>query len=93
MSHVFKTQSLLTITVETGYGSLASASVSRILFTKPNKETGYFEGTVSGTTLVYSFIDGDIDQSGLWYFQSYIEVGGLKGLGLIATHYFEKPLL
>lgn len=89
----FKTQSLLTITVETGYSNLASATVKRILFTKPNGSKGYFPGTVSGTTLTYQTTNSDIDQAGLWKFQAYIEVTGLKGFGDITTQYFETSLL
>lgn len=93
MSHVFKTQTLLTITVETGYASLAGASTTRILYKDPNGKTGYFDGTVSGTTLTYQLQAGDIDRAGVWGFQSYIVIGGLIGLGEIAEHTFEQPLL
>lgn len=89
----FKTQSLLVITVETGYSGLGSATVKRILFTKPNGSKGYWNGTVSGTSLTYQTTEGDIDQAGLWKFQAYIEVGGLKGFGDITTQYFETSLL
>lgn len=88
----FETQTLLTITVETSYSSLGSATVKRILFVKPNGSKGYWAGTVAGTTLTYQVQTGDIDQAGIWKFQSYIEVGGLIGFGNIVTHNFEKPL-
>ena len=93
MSHVFKTQSLLTISVETDYASLAAASTKLINYTKPQGQTGSFTATASGTTLTYALANGDIDQAGLWKFQAYIVVGGLKGIGSIDTHFFEAPLL
>lgn len=92
MSHVFKTQSLLTITAETGYPSLGAASVTRIKYTKPSGASGYWDATVSGTTLNYSVQPGDINEAGVWKFQSYIEVGGLNAPGKIDSHLFEKPL-
>jgi hypothetical protein len=89
----FKSQSLLIITVETGYSGLGSATVKRILFEKPNGSKGYWDATVSGTTLTYQTTNSDIDQVGLWKFHSYIEVGGLKAYGDITTQYFGKPLI
>ena len=92
MSHVFKNQSLLRITAETGYNDLASTDVHRILYTKPDGSSGFFEGTISGTKLIYNLVAGDIDQEGYWNFQAYVEIGGLKGYGEIAKHYFSMPL-
>ncbi len=89
---VFKTQSLLSITLETKYSDLASATVTRILYTRPNGTTGYFEGNVSGTKLVYNVQNGDINIAGIWKFQAYIEIGGLKGYGYIAIQNFNEPL-
>ncbi len=89
---VFKIQSLLSITLETNYNALASASVTRILYKKPNGTTGYWTATVSGTKLIYNVQNGDIDINGTWKFQSYIEAGGLKGFGSVATQNFDIPL-
>jgi hypothetical protein len=90
---VFKKQTLLTINAETNYDDLASASVTRILYTKPNgRTTGFWDATVSGTTLVYNVQEGDLDVDGTWSFQSYIEVGGLKGYGEIVERLIKKPL-
>lgn len=92
MSHIFKTQSLLTIIAETGYDGLAAATITRINYTKPNNKTGFFPGTVNGTKLTYDLQNGDIDQEGLWKFQAYAEINGLKAFGGIDEHFFEKPL-
>jgi hypothetical protein len=88
----YKGQTLKLISVETGSSSLGSATVKRILYEKPGRQTGYFEGTASGTKLTYQPVDGDIDQTGLWKFQSYIEISGKKGYGDITTQYFETPI-
>lgn len=90
---VFKTQSLLTITAETNYSDLASASVTRILYTKPNGAKDHWDATVSGTKLVYNVQNDDIDMEGVWKFQAYIEVGGLKGFGNVISQQFERSLL
>lgn len=90
---VFKTQSLLSIIADTKYSDLASASVKRILYTKPNGEKDYWDADVSGTKLIYNVSNGDIDMEGVWKFQTYIEVGGLKGFGNIISQHFERSLL
>ena len=92
MSHVFKNQTLLTIVLETNYASLASATVKKILYKDPNGRVGSWNATSSGTTLTYNISTDDVIRAGRWEFQSYIEVGGLKGFGKIATHNFEQPL-
>jgi len=93
MSDVFKTQSLLTIILETNYSGLASADVKKILYTKPNRTTGYFTATVDGTRLKYIVQAGDIDQSGEWKFQAYIEVSGRTGYGDEVKQEFKTPII
>lgn len=88
----FKTQSLLSIVLETKYADLASAAVTKILYEKPKGQKGEWTAGVAGTTLIYDLQNGDIDQAGQWKFQAYIEVGGLKGFGHIATKQFDTPL-
>ena len=90
---VFKLQSLLSIVLDTKYSSLASAEVKQILYQKPDGTKGAWEATNSGTTLIYNLQNGDIDQSGMWKLQTYIEVGGLKGPGNIIEKHFEPSLL
>jgi hypothetical protein len=89
---LFKGQSLLTLTVDTGYKDVASATVTKILYEKPNRKKGEFEAIVDGTKLSYDVQNGDIDVAGMWKFQAYIEVGGLKGYGDIVIYNFEYPL-
>lgn len=89
---MFKTQSLFTISLATTYGSLGSATTTRILYTKPDGTDGYWTANVSGTSLTYNVTAGDIDQAGTWQFQAYVVVGGRIGYGDIADHNFEYPL-
>lgn len=89
---VFVNQTLLTIVANTGYDDLESATVTRILYEKPNGDTGAFDATVDGTTLVYQITDGDIDMKGTWTFQAFWTVNGLDGYGKKKRRYFEKPI-
>ena len=90
---VFVDQTLLTITANTGYSDLASATLTQILWQNPIGDTGEFTATVSGQSLVYQLSDGDIGISGVWKFQAYWEVGGLKGIGKKKRIYFEQPIV
>lgn len=90
---VFVGQTLLQITANTGYADIGSATVTRILYEKPNRDTGFFEATVSGLSLIHDVQPGDIDKKGNWYFQAYWEIGGKKGYGKKKSKYFQKPIL
>lgn len=90
---IFKTQSLLRISAETNYDDLASASITRILFIKPDGTRGHYEATVDGTKLYYDVAAGDIDQIGIWQFQAYIEIGGLKAFGEIDEKRISRPII
>jgi hypothetical protein len=92
MSLLYKGQSLITITVETGFENLASAEVKKILYQKPDGTKGYWVATASGTKLVYEVSANDIDSVGTWQLQAYIEVSGKKGFGQITTQNFSQPL-
>lgn len=80
---IFKTQSLLTLKLDTGT-NVTSATVKQILFKKPDGTTGQWNATLEGTTvLTYAVGNNDLDQDGYWEFQAYVEIGSLKGFGLI----------
>lgn len=91
MSQLFKNQSLLTITLETGI-DLSTASVTRILFEKPNKKRGFFTASVSGTALVYVVQNNDFDMEGEWKLQAYAEIAGKKAFGQIVNYKFLNTL-
>ena len=92
MSELFKDQSLLTITCETGYAFLSSATTKKILYRKPSGETGSWDATDSGTDLVYNLSNGDIDEIGTWQFQAYFDVGSLKSFGSKKSKLFQNHL-
>lgn len=79
------------LSLDTGI-SLAGATVTRILYTKPNGLKGFWTATVSNTSLQYQLINGDIDQWGRWQVQAYVEVAGKKAYGNIVEIHFNKPL-
>ena len=90
---LYNLQSLFSITLKTKFSGLASASVTRILYKKPDDTEGFWNATVSGENLVYNIQEGDINMPGVWKFQAYIELGGLKGFGGIASKSFDNSLL
>jgi hypothetical protein len=91
---VFVGQSLLQITANTGYEHLDDASITQILYEKPDGTTGAWNATVSGNSLVYDVQSGDIDQRGRWTFQAYWFISANdKGYGKKKRRYFEKPII
>lgn len=92
MSELFVNQSLLSLSAPTGYDDLASADETKILYRKPSGITGSWNATVNGTDLTYNLVDGDIDERGMWQFQSYVLVGTLKGFGNLRSKFFKNPL-
>lgn len=87
----YRTQSLLTIRLDTSY-DLTSVTDQSIRFRKPNGERGEWSATISGQDLVYETDENDIDQAGIWEFQAKIVKGGRTGLGKIVTQQFFKQL-
>jgi hypothetical protein len=69
-----------------------SADVTLILYVKPDRTQGTWTAIPVSNTLVYYFSNGDIDQSGNWQFQAYLEIGGRKTYGDIVTKTFVDPL-
>lgn len=89
---IFTTQGLLTLTLETGT-DISTATVLRINYKKPGGASGYFTGTLVGTTQIrYQFTDTDLDRAGLWKFQAYVEIGGLNAFGDIVEYEVKKTL-
>lgn len=65
----------LTIPIDTSL-DLTLATVSRIYYTKPSTKRGYWNATVNGQSLVYNTQAGDINLSGGWNIEGYVEIGG-----------------
>lgn len=92
MSKVFKKQTNITLTLDTGMDLTTGVSESKILFNKPNGTKGEWPGVISGNTLSHTFVDNDIDRDGLWKFQAYVVKGGKRYFGEITEKLFLKPL-
>jgi hypothetical protein len=91
---LFKTQSLLIITLDTGI-DITTASVRKILFQRPDGTKSFWNATLSGTTKVsYSLILADaIPTAGKWKFQAFVTLNGLDGFGDIVDYEFKNNLL
>lgn len=87
----YKGQSLLDITLDTGY-DLSISSSHKILYRAPSGKTGAWDATVDGTKLKYSVVEGDINEVGLWSFQTYIIVSGRDAHGSIVQILIDKPI-
>lgn len=92
MSILYTNSGLITLILGTGR-DLTGASNPKILYQKPDGTKGEWTGTISGQNLTYVLTNADIDQSGVWKFQTYIEVATKKGYGEIVEQVFEKPLI
>lgn len=79
------------ISLDTGI-SLTGATVTRILYKKPNGIKGYWNATVSGTALQYQLLAGDIDQDGIWEIQAYVVIAGKTAYGDKSEIHFQKSL-
>lgn len=89
---VFIDQSYLTLVATTNI-DMSAATVTKILYVKPDKtSTGSWDAIVRNKSLVYNIQDGDIDQSGMWQFQAYVEIDGKKGFGHIEQIKFNEHL-
>jgi hypothetical protein len=72
-------------TFETGV-DISTSTLRTIRYKKPDGTTGTWAGSLSGTTQVtYTTQTDDIDQSGVWQFQLYVELPTWEGYGTIDT--------
>jgi hypothetical protein len=72
---------------------LTGVSVQQIKYRKPISGTkGYWEATINGTVLEYDVQTGDIDETGTWQLETYIEIDGRPGFGGIVHKEFECHL-
>ena len=93
MPDFFVNQTILRLRLNTRF-NLTGATNPRILYIKPDGVTeGFFPATIQdGTFLVYNISNGDIDVSGKWTFQAYIETVEGTGYGVKTTKYFDTPI-
>jgi hypothetical protein len=69
---------------------ISSATGYGIRYKKPDGTTGEWIGTRNGTSIEYTTVDGDIDQTGNWRFWSFIT---LTGGGKIHGNLYVKDVL
>jgi len=94
---LFKLQSLISITLDTGI-DCSAASVMKILYERPDGTRSFWNASWVGvndpTKITYSLLVGDaIPQAGKWRFQSFVNIGGRDGFGDIFEHDFKNNLL
>lgn len=64
---------------------ISAATVANILYKKPSGTTGSFTGSTSDTYYVsYTTTSEDIDESGEWKFQAYVETSSYTVRGQIS---------
>jgi hypothetical protein len=89
---IYKNQSLAPISIDTGLSNLGSATVKKILFTRPDKTSGAWEATVSGTKLTYQPVTADLNQAGIWRLQVFVTIDGKDGYGDKTQITVEEPI-
>ena len=72
--------------------NVSAATVAKIKYRKPLNESGEWVATIDGSTIYYITQAGDLDQSGEWKLQAYIELPGWSGHGG-RTRMIVSPLL
>lgn len=80
----------LAISIDLGI-NLSTATDVKILYKKPSGKYGSWGATTSGTKVLYSATNGEIDEPGLWQFEARADVDGKKSSS-ISTQYVDKPL-
>lgn len=62
---------------------VSSALSATIIYKKPNREVGNWAGTIDGTNkITYTTQEGDVDVSGRWRLQVFVDLGVWSGCSL-----------
>jgi len=80
----------LAISIDLGV-NLSTATGVKILYKKPSGVSGSWSANTSGTKVLFSATNGEIDEPGLWQFEARAIIDGKKSSG-ISTQYVDKPL-
>ena len=67
---------LLAASIASLHGDVTGA---QILYRKPSGASDAWAADVSGTTVTYTTIDGDIDEAGTWELQAYVVLAAWTG--------------
>lgn len=66
-------------------GDVSLAANILIKYLKPSGEEGQWVGTVSGSTMEYTTVDGDVDEDGVWYLQATFDLGTWRGSSKVTS--------
>ncbi len=91
---IFKGDIGTKIILNTG-ADLSTGTVFKIYYRKPNGETNYWtaQKESDNTSISYTTIDsGDLDITGTWQLQSYVEISGWKGFGQVVSLLVSTPV-
>lgn len=70
------------IILDTGE-DISTATLVKIRYKKPNGDTGEWTASVNSTEVRYTTLAGDIDQTGDWEMQAYVELAAWQGYSAI----------
>lgn len=89
---VFSGQTLLLLSLETGY-DLSTVSIVRIIYKKPDETVGSWVGAIDGTAITFSEFTDTMLTPGTWKFQAEVETAdGKKARGSIVEYEIEEKL-
>ena len=73
---------------------ISTATVSRLKYTKPDGTTGYWDGSIESSRYVFYITQSadDLDQTGSWRIQMYLEIDGAQLHGNIEDFHVYKRL-
>ncbi len=90
ISKIYKNDIGQTITLEAGQ-DISSATLLQLKYKKPDGTTGTWTGTLVGVDAAYyTTVLNDLDQTGNWEIQLYMEMGGAKIHGRIVFFHVYK---
>jgi len=79
-------------TVDVGT-DISDATVTTLKYTKPDGSTGEWAGALDGTTAItYTVIVDDLDLTGRWKIQAYVETPAWQGHSGIGTFEVKIPI-
>lgn len=73
--------------------SLSGAASPKVLYVKPNGQTGEWTGTIDGNDIIYDVENSDILIKGVWKFQAKCTIGGDVKIGKIVKVTIDEPIL
>lgn len=73
---------------------ISTATVAKLKYTKPDGTTGYWDGSIEDSRYVFYITQSvtDLDQTGKWKIQMYLEINGAELHGNIEDFHVYKRL-